>query len=285
MICYLAIIAFFWAVGINGAGTDNIFCENTAQSSEFSFYDYSFPGAIVLEVPYRWCTSFCSGWSRFPSTDIELVLIQFILPTVIFALVIPRKWHLDLSPVNFDFGDGFLLVLVKALLSLIATGVVASSDMILWIGVILALAGPMILSGIEEIYLDVVSVHTIATSHSGSFHRLTPEDRLSILAAVLCGNFESNGQMVADLQRDLETFAPNTPNAPTLETRKAQLESILNGQANFGSVVGIPTAFFLAGLLYNAYQIADQTATGINWTPYAIWLMTMVYVVLISYRQ
>lgn len=282
MIWYLAIIALFWAVGIHGAGTDNLLCENTAQSSEFSFYDYSFPGITVLEVPYRWCNAFCSGWWRFPSTDIELVLFQFILPTVIFALVVPRKWHLDLSPVNFDFGDGFLLVLVKALLSLIATGVVAFSDMILWIGVILALAGPMILGGIEEMYLDIVCVHTIATSHSLRFHRLTTEDRLSILVAVLCGNFEGNGRMVTDLQRDLATFAPGTPNAPTLETRKAQLESIMNGQANFGSVVGVPTAFFLAGLLYNAYQIADQTAKGINWTPYAIWLMTMVYVVLIS---
>lgn len=282
MFFYSSIIAFLWAVGVNGAGTDNALCENTAQRSEFSFYDYSFPGTTVLEVPYRWCNTFCSGWRRFPSTDIELVLFQFILPTVIFALVIPRKWHLDLSPVNFDFGDGFLMILVKALLSLIATGVVASSDMILWIGVILALAGPMILSGIEEMYLDIASVHTIATSHNARFHHLTPEDRLSILAAVLCGNFEGNGPMIADLQRDLATFAPGTPNAPTLETRKAQLESIMNGQANFGAVVGVPTAFFLAGLLYNAYQIADQTATGINWTPYAIWLMTMVYVVVVS---
>ena len=282
MIWYLATSALLWVIGINGAGTDNLFCEDTAQSSEFSFYDYSFPGTVVLKVPYRWCTTFCSGWSRFPSSDIQLVLLQFILPTVIFALVIPRKWHLDLSPVNFDFGDGFLLVLIKALLSLIATGIVAFSDMILWIGVILALAGPMILSGIEEMYLDVVSIHTIATSHNARFHHLTSEERLSILAAVLCGNFEGDSQMVADLRGGLSTFAPNTPNAPTLETRKAQLESIMNGQANFGSVVGIPTVFFLAGLLYNAYQIADQTATGINWTPYAIWLMTMVYVVLIS---
>ena len=281
MLSCLAISAFLWAIGINGAGTDNPICDNAAQNSEFTFYDYSFPGTIVLEVPYRWCTTFCSGWGRFASSDIELVLLQFILPTVIFALVIPRKWHLDLSPVNFEFGDGFLPGLVKASLSLIATGIVASSDMILWIGVILALAGPMILSGVEEMYLDIVSVHTIATSHNTLFHPLTSEERLSILVTVLCGNFEGDGQMVADL-RDMSTFAPGTPNAPTLQTRKAQLESIMNGQANFGSVVGIPTVFFLAGLLYNAYQIADQTATGINWTPYAIWLMTMIYVVLIS---
>lgn len=281
MVSYLAISAFLWAIGINGGGTDNPVCENTALNSEYSFYDYSFPGTTVLDVPYRWCTTFCSGWGRFASSDIELVLFQFILPTVIFALVIPRKWHLDLSPVNFDFGDGFLPGLVKALLSLIATGIVASCDMILWIGVILALAGPMILSGIEEMYLDIVSVHTIATSHNALIPSLSSEERLSILAAVLCGNFEGDGQMVAAL-RGLANFAPSTLNAPTLQTRKAQLESIMNGQASFGSAVGIPTVFFLAGLLYNAYQIADQTASGINWTPYAIWLMTMVYVVLVS---
>lgn len=94
MFWYLAIIACFWANDINGTGTDNLLCEVTAQNSEFSFYDYSFPGTTVLELPYRWCKTFCSGWSRFPSSDIDLVLLQFILPTVIFALVIPRKWHL-----------------------------------------------------------------------------------------------------------------------------------------------------------------------------------------------
>lgn len=275
---YLAAIATTWVVGTNGVGTDDGLCVDTAQGSGFSSYDRSFPGTVVLKVPYHWCTAFCPGWSRFPVSDVELVLLQFILPTVIFALVIPRKWHLDLSPTTFDFGDGLLRGLIKAMLSLIATGVVASSDMILWIGVILALAGPMILSGVEEVYLDYISVRTLATSHRSRHHQLTSEQRLSILVAVLCGNFDGDSQMVTDLQTSLSTFA----NAATLETRKAQLESIMNGQANFGSVVGIPAVFFLAGLLYNAYQIADQTATGINWTPYAIWLMTMVYVVLIS---
>lgn len=136
----------------------------------------------------------------------------------------------------------------------------------------------MIFSGVEEVYLDYISVRTLATSHRSRHHQLTSEQRLSILVAVLCGNFNGDSQMVTDLQTSLSTFA----NAATPETRKAQLESIMNGQANFGSVIGIPAVFFLAGLLYNAYQIADQTANGINWTPYAIWLMTMVYVVLVS---
>ncbi len=290
MLWCVAASAFFWTIGINGAGTDDVLCPITAQDSPFTFYDHSIPGTVVVKVPYRWCIASCPGWSRFSSSEIELILLQFILPTVIFALVVPRKWHLDLSPVNFDFGDGILLGLVKALLSLLGAGVVASADMILWIGGVLALSGPMILSGIEEMYLDIISVQTIARSHSPRHQILTSAERLSILAAVLCGNFEGNNQMATNLQTSLSTFAPVAPNAPapnppTLEVRKAQLESIMNGQASFGSVVGIPTLFFLAGLLYNAYQIADQTAKGINWTPYAIWLMTMVYVVLISAAQ
>ena len=285
MLWCLATSTLFWVVGINGAGTDDGFCAAAARRSTSTFFDHSFPGNIVFKVPYRWCTTNCPGWTKFSSSDIELVLLQFILPTVIFALVIPRKWHLDFSPVNFDFGDGLLRGLIKALLSLLGTGIIASSDMILWIGVILALAGPMALAGIEEMYLDMVSLHTLASSHSSHQRRLTSRERLSILVAVLCGNFDGDGQIVTNLQTSLSTYAPATPNAPTLEARKAQLESIMNGQASFGSIVGIPTVFFLAGLLYNTYQIADQTAKGINWTPYALWLMTMVYIVLISAAQ
>ena len=282
LLYYLITSTLFWSFGIYAAGTDEPLCLDKAENSIYTFFDYSIPGTVVTKVPYRWCTANCPGWTRFHSSDIELVLLQFILPTVIFALVIPRKWHLDLSPVSFDFGDGLIRGLVKAFLSLIATGLVASADMILWIGAILALSGPMILSAIEEINRHLVSVRTLARSHNPRHHQLTREERLSILIALLCGNFEGDNQMIGDLRTSLSVFAPVTPNAPTLATIKARLESIMNGQASFGSFVGIPTAFFLAGLLYNAYQIADETASGINWTPYAIWLMTMVYVVIVS---
>ena len=143
---------------------------------------------------------------------------------MIFALVIPRKWHLDLSPVNFDFRHGLLHGLFKAFFSLVAIGIVASMDMILWIAVIIALAGPMILSGIEEVYIDVVSVPALESSHRVRHHQLTAEERLSILVAILCGNFEGDPQMVSHLQTDLSTIAPATPNAPTLGTIKVRLE-------------------------------------------------------------
>ena len=286
ILCLLATNTLFWSVGVDGAGTDEPLCEVKALRSPLTVIDRSFPGTEVYKVPYRWCTANCPGWTRFSSSDIELVLLQFILPTVIFALVIPRKWHLDLSPINFDFSNNFAHTFFKALLSLIATGIIASMDMLLWIGGILALAGPMILSGIQEVYIDIVSVRTLASSHRSSHLQLTTEERLSILVAVLGGNFEGSGQMLTDLHTSLSTFAPITPNAPTntptLEAIKARLESIMNAQASFGSVVGIPTAFFLAGLLYNTNQIAYETARGINWTPYALWLMTMIYVVIIS---
>ena len=271
---YLATSTLLFSTGINGAGTDESLCFAKALSSDSTVLDRSIPGTVVYEVPYRWCTANCPGWTRFSSSDIELVLLQFILPTVIFALVIPRKWHLDLSPVNFGFGNGFLYGLFKALFSLVATGIVASMDMILWIGVILGLAGPMILSGMQGAFIDIVSVRALESSHSSQNHQLDQEERLSILIAILCGNFEGDPQMITDLRTDLSTFAPATPNAPTLGTIKARLEAIMNAQENFGSVVGIPTAFFLAGLLYNANQISYETASGINWTPYALWLMS-----------
>lgn len=280
---YLATSTLNFSPGINGAGTDESLCLAKALSSKSTVQDRSVPGLVVYKVAYRWCTAAnCPGWTRFSSSDIKLVLLQFILPTVIFALVIPRKWRLDLSTVNFDLGKGLLHLLFKALLSPVATGIVASMDMILWIGVILGLARSMILSGIEEAYTDIVSVRALESSDSSRHDVLTSDERLSIMVAILCGNFEGDHQTVSNLQTGLSSFTPVTPNAPTLGTSKAQLEAIMDAQENFGSVVGIPTAFFLAGLLYNTNQIAQETALDINWTPYALWLMTRVHVVIIS---
>ncbi|KAL8728421.1 MAG: hypothetical protein Q9181_005353 [Wetmoreana brouardii] len=149
--------------------------------------------------------------------------------------------------------------------------------MIIWISVILTLAGPMILSGIEEIYLDFVSIRALQT------HNFTTEERLSIITALLCGNFEDHGTGgVADLRNLLSQYAPAVPGVATLETTKTRLSAIMNSQASFGSTVGISTLFFLGGFFYNALGITDDTAHGINWTEYAIWLMTMVFVAIVS---
>jgi len=162
----------------------------------------------------------------------------------------------------------------------VAVGVVATADMIIWISVILTLAGRMILSGIQAMHLDFVSVKAL---QSTGIHKFTQVERISMLVAILCGNFDDHGNGAATtLQTTLSTYAAAAPGIPPLETRKAQLGAIMNGQASFGSAVGIATLFFLVGFLYNALGITDDTVHGINWTPYAIRLISMAFVAVVS---
>ncbi|MCJ1223788.1 hypothetical protein MMC12_000431 [Toensbergia leucococca] len=275
----LAIANLYWSRFAAAAGVADGFCASLAQNDNNYEVNY-LDGISILMVPYTWCLDNCAGWTAFSAKDVALVLFQFILPTVIFALVVPRKWHLDLSPTSFDLTGSFPLLIAKLLASFIAVGIVASVDMIIWISVILALAGPMILSGVEEMYLDFISIR--ALQNTGA-HGFTPEERVSLLIALLCGNFDDHGNGAAtNLNTTLSTYAPATPGTPTLYARKAQLSSIMNGQANFGSSIGIATLFFLAGFIYNALSITNDTVHGINWTPYAVWLMSMVFVAVVS---
>lgn len=56
----------------------------------------------------------------------------------------------------------------------------------------------------------------------------------------------------------------------------------MNGQPAFGAAVGFPAGFFLLGFLYNALGINEETALGVEWTPFSIWLMIMVNVAVVS---
>ena len=270
----LAIAPICGARLASGAGVDG--CDALARDSGAYVY-HDLGGIQIMMIPYNWCLDNCAGWTSFPPKSIALIIFQFILPIVLFALVIPRKWHADLAHRSFDKANNVFGFFSRVLLSLVGVTIVASIDMIIWISVILTLAGPMILSGIEEMYLDFVSIRALQKNN------LTSEERMSIIVALLCGNFEDHGNGgIADLRNMFSTYAPTTPGIPTLRTTKARLSAIMNGQASFGSTVGIATLFFLAGFLYNALGITDDTVNGSNWTPYAIWLMTMVFVAVIS---
>lgn len=274
-----AIAIFYWAGIAAAAGVSDGVCADLAVGGDYVEWN-DLGGISIMMVPYTWCLDNCSGWTAFPAKTVALLLFQFILPTIIFALIVPRRWHLDISPNSFDLSGNTLWLLMKLLTSFVAVGLVASADMIIWISVILALAGPMIVSGIEEMYLDYVSIRAL---RSVGTHNFTQEERLSILVAILCGNFEDDGSgAAATLKAILYTYAPAARGSPPIATRKAQLSSIMNDQASFGSTVGVPVLFFLAGFLYNALSITDDTVHGRNWTPYAVWLTSMVFVAVVS---
>lgn len=229
-----------------------------------------------------WCLDNCASWTAvtpFPAKSRP----QLISIHSCNRHLRPRRASNEaFGPLSYLLRLEWQLFLAsrEAFGSFVAVGVVAAADMVIWISVILTLAGPMILSGIEAMHLDFVSIKAL---QSTGIHNFTQVERVSISVAILCRNFDDHGNYAATtLQTTLSSHAAGAPGIPPLETRKAQLSAIMNGQASFGSAVGIATLFFLVGFLYNALGITDDTIHGITWTSYAIWLMSMAFAAVVS---
>jgi hypothetical protein len=276
-----ALLISLWAGVVHAHGPDDNQCALLAAEAGELLYDDQYAGITVTYVSSGWCNQNCSGWTLFPGSYMSLLVINFILPTVIFALVIARRWHLDLPAHLLDINSRHSRILLKLLCSFVAVGVVAFLDMVFWIAAIITLAGPMILSGLQEMLLDFKIVRALREiHHHAAFRGLTPGDRLDLLVSLLCGNFAGkSGQTMMQIRT---TLSPTPQTAATLEHSKARLIAILAAQANFGFAVGIAALFFLGAFLYNALGINELTVKGINWTPYALWLMVMVIVALLS---
>ena len=136
----------FLASCVDAAGIDNRQCVLAAESSPFYEAFVKSSGDEVGYLPFTICKELCPGWTRFPLSFIAFLVIQFILPTIIFAIVIPRRWHLDVPSKLFKFGHGGLLTLLKLFLLSILMVLVACADLILWVSAIMAFSGPMIFS-------------------------------------------------------------------------------------------------------------------------------------------
>lgn len=268
-----------------GSGSKGAKCVQEAISTPTESKFVQHDRYAILTVPYLWCTRHCPDWSGFPISNIIFVLFQFLLPTVVFALLIPRRWHLKLPASAFAVPSDPLSLAVKVPIKMIAVATIATIDMIVWITIILTMAGPIILSGLLEIYLDFVSIRALDTSHKRRMTKtLTTGERLSMVIAILCGNFVSTSDQASFsvLQANLRNHTTTLPGSATLSARKAQLAALMNGQASFGPAIGILILFYLGGFLYNALGISDETAFGVEWTPYAVWLMVIINVAVVS---
>ena len=254
------------------------FCFNNALDQNLVSEEITPAGLLLYYIPFDWCMKNCPGYYRFSQDDIFLLLFQFILPVIIFSLIVPRRWHIDIPDRWFLFEHGFLVTVFQGLFSAIAVSVAASADMLIWITVIMTFAGPMLVSGIQEALLDFRITRAIGGSQAQwPNHVLGTPERLELLVVALCGNFE----LVHGNARQL-IYDNFIHTGVQLDILKSRLGSILNSQPSFGASVGVPGLFFLGGFLYNALGINDITALGRNWTPFAVWWMVLIYVAVIS---
>lgn len=236
-------------------------------------------------VPSDWCGEWCPGWTPFRLKHITLVVFQFIIPVIIFSLGIPRRWHLDLPDPFFDLQGRWVLILVKLVISFIADGIVATLDMIFWITIIMSIAGPALFSAVQEAVIDYHVIKNVTKTHPNSAaFNLSRSERAELLVTLLSGNFDMDDSRAtrARIHAALLPVPPAQWTIDRIHTTQSHLNSISNSQTAFGSSVGIPGLFFLAGLLYNALSINLSSATGANWVPFAIFWLVLLLVAVVS---
>lgn len=124
-------------------------------------------GAPLVKCSYGWCKNTCKGsWQISSPSKLQQwagPLLQFIVPCLAFSISIPRRRQLAVSDDLFKttlgnwHGWRYLLTPLKALLAV----VIVSTDILIWLGLCFAFAGPMVFSGIYEAFLDKRLLHFV----------------------------------------------------------------------------------------------------------------------------
>ncbi|CZR56469.1 uncharacterized protein PAC_06357 [Phialocephala subalpina] len=230
-------------------------------------------GIIVYYASYLWCLEHCQNSSQNQQAlaDFILILLGFCLPAVIFSTVVPRRWRLDLSEHFFKISHHRILTATKLCISLPAICVVAALDMVVWITCIVTFVGPMVFGGVLEMFLDY-RVVTFLKSHP----EIPAKEGLEAIVGLLCGNLaqDPDGILTTGIHNAL---IPTKISKESLKTAKSRLAAITNTHETFGRTIGIPTAFFLVGFLYNA---AQPTPTGT--ISFGIFWMVLVVAAIVS---
>jgi hypothetical protein len=136
---------------------------NSAHDGAGSFpcgasFDGNLSGAPQLRVPFNWCRNTCNGWqlsSRGALTQWVGPLVGFILPCLAFCLNIPRRRKLCIPQWVFSPSPEKALSVLLYIVRLPVALFFVTIDTISWLCVCFALAGPMLLSGVYETWLDM----------------------------------------------------------------------------------------------------------------------------------
>ncbi|PNP79829.1 hypothetical protein FNYG_06922 [Fusarium nygamai] len=147
----------------NGSTTtmDNIVCGQV--------YNESSPAAPDAYVTYNFCKSECGGWGVSSVENADQwagPIVQFILPSVIFSMNIPRRFEF----VSSQWLDILLLSNLhgwrRAALSLVMTLpalLFVFADTVVWVMTIMCMAGPMMVAGLHEALLDFKILEALKT--------------------------------------------------------------------------------------------------------------------------
>ena len=209
-------------------------------------------------------------------------IVQFILPSVIFSMTIPRRKKIDFEYLlGFRLRTGLRLkyprldnavhrAVYLALFIFVLIPVVI--DTMIWIFVIIVGAGNMIVAGILEAHLDYRIVKYCKDKPNDN------EDDLrlkrGLLTTVVAGNLQlEKGNPQQTLLKSL-TLHDATSSTGGADESMSRLLNLLEAQASFGGAVGSPVLFFLGAFIYTILDLKQNPSSedaaislgyGIEW--------------------
>ena len=256
-------------------------------------YNSSLAPAPSLYIPYSFCKEHCDGFGLSQGSkpgSWAAPIVQFILPSIIFSMSIPRRKMLTFkltsnraTPGVSSSGAsaGIIYAVLAATCSFAASGVlnlfhlfVLVLDNIIWIAIILTLPGPMMLSGLYEAVLDWQILSTIMSDVN---RRLKASAVVELLVTVVSGNLlheVQDGNPQGSLNPQIELTSKLCDETTSSDIRSARLLGLLSSQVGFGVTVGAPVIFYLGAFVYTILDLSnkpsDQDAAislafGVEW--------------------
>lgn len=212
-----------------------------------------------VAVSYSWCKSNCDGWqeTRASPADTWLEpLLAFILPTVVFCFAIPRRHTIVVPEALFPHARLWSFPKNLTLLYTIpCTAFLLVVDSIGWVITVMIFAGPMILSGLQETYLDAKIIDYLDREAPDA--TTTLRERANLLLIALIGNLD-HGNVRRHVDGLLDHLRPGPTQTHRLYAIKTQLAAILNSQPAFGATTGIGVLFYTASYVYSLKEILNN---------------------------
>jgi hypothetical protein len=187
---------------INNGYLDFIPGQTVLHGNISSLLSYQFPCTAAyngsegdqpqVTITYSWCHHNCGGWARTTtSTQSDWLepLLAFILPTLTFCFVIPRRRAIAVPGGLFpssrllDFPRNLTLIY-----ELPATVFLLTLDSVGWVATSIVMAGPMMLSGCLEILLNARILSYLETD--AEIDGVSVRQRAQLLLVILVGNLD-----------------------------------------------------------------------------------------------
>ncbi|KUJ21152.1 uncharacterized protein LY89DRAFT_715422 [Mollisia scopiformis] len=258
-------------------------------------YSSSLAPAEPLYVSYAFCSSRCSGIELSRASNPNqwaASIVQFILPSVIFSMTIPRRKKIEFDYL-FEFEWPRKLTrckgvndAVQLLVSLVCFAVIlvpVTIDSIMWIVSIMVGAGNMIVGGLYEAHLDYRIVRFVRDMGETVGEEEVRVKR-ELLVTITSGNLMlEKGKPLEAITRSIVIPGKDEPKEGK-EKARSRLLNLLGAQTSFGNAVGSPVLFYLGAFVYTILDLRTDPSSedsaislgfGIEW-------MVIVHVAIVS---